>query len=518
MRRHGDLAAFVAVVIVVAIRIVAARDRYLSPDEALHLEAASAPSIVGVYENSRFLAHPPLFFLLLHFWMRAGSSEFFLRSLPAVFGVGFLWFAHRWAGRLIGRTAGLMTLFLLAFSPAFLPLSAEVRGYSLLLFLSAAALAELEAALGARSPARMAGFSLLLLLAILAHYAALFTTMSLFVYALVRFWRDRPPRRVFWNWAVFQAALAALYLFLYFTQVAPLRGTEAVQTLTGPLASSYFHHDWETAFGFLLRQTAAVSRYLVGSRIAAAVASVFAAAGVVSLALQRRPSALLLALPLLLGAAFALMALYPFGRTRHSAYLLPFAGAAVGAAVSAFSARRHRVLLSGIALLPLLWGRPDWSSPPQSLPLTKAAIDRLRTIAPHGSLLWTDRQTGSVIRYYLGAYGPSAGPPRDYRIVRSPVWASDPEKLGEEIERLIGIYRLSAGQRLWMIRLSLEDDSMAALVRRVPAAAFSVVGRFGDILIVEVRLRDSPGQRGAMDEPKPPLEGVQTTSGPGFVT
>src|SRR6266511_6475674 len=74
MRRHGDLAAFVAVVIVVAIRIVAARDRYLSPDEALHLEAASAPSIVGVYENSRFLAHPPLFFLLLHFWMRAGSS------------------------------------------------------------------------------------------------------------------------------------------------------------------------------------------------------------------------------------------------------------------------------------------------------------------------------------------------------------------------------------------------------------------------------------------------------------
>jgi Dolichyl-phosphate-mannose-protein mannosyltransferase len=496
MRRHGDRAAVIAVAVVFVIRIVAARDRYLSADEALHVEAASAPSLVGVYENSRFLAHPPLFFLLLHFWLRAGSSEFFLRSLPALFGVGFLCLAHRWARLLLGRTAGLTALLLVAFSPALLPLAAEVRGYSLLLFLATAALAELEAALEARSPARMAGFSLLLFLAILTHFAALFLTMSLFAYALVRFWRDRPPRRVFLIWALFQAGAAALYLFLYFTQVAPIRGTEAVQTLTGPLSASYFHHDRETASAFLVRQAAALSRYLFGPPIAAAVLALLAAAGVACLALRRRPSALLLALPGLLGAVCGLMALYPFGGTRHSAYLLPFAGAAVGAAISALSAGRPWALLSCIALLPLLWGRPDWSSPPRSLLPTKAAIERLRTIAPRGSLLWTDRQTGAVLRYYFGAYGSSDGPGLDYRLVRSPVWASDPERLGEEVERLIRIYRLSAGQRFWMIRLGVEDGSTAALARRVPAADFSVVGRFGDLLIIEVRLRDSSAGRG----------------------
>lgn len=497
MRRHGDRAAVVAIIVVFVIRIVAARDRYLSADEALHVEAASAPSLMGVYENSRFLAHPPLFFLLLHFWLRAGSSEFFLRSLPAIFGVGFLWLAHRWTHRLFGTTGALTALFLVAFSPAFLPLAAEVRGYSLLLFLATAALAELESALDARSPARMATFSLLLFLAILAHFAALFITVSLFVYALVRFWSDRPPRRVFWIWALFQAGAAALYLFLYFTQVAPIRGTEAVQTLTGPLSASYFHHDRETASVFLVRQAATLSRYLFGPRFAAAVLSLLAAAGVVSLALKRRTSALLFALPGFLGAAFGLMALYPFGGTRHSAYLLPFAGAAVGAAVSELSAGRPwALLLSGIAVLPLLWGSPDWSSPPRSLPPTKAAIERLRTIAPRGSLLWTDRQTGAVLRYYFDEYGSSDGPGRDYRLVRSPVWSSDPERLGEEVERLIKIYRLSAGQRFWMIRLALQDDSAAALARRVPAAAFSVVGRFGDLLIIEVRLRDSSGGSG----------------------
>ena len=520
MLLHGDLAALVAVVAVLMIRIVAARDRYLSPDEALHLEAASASSLINVYENSRPLPHPPLFFLLLHLWQRAGRSEFFLRLLPAVFGVGFLCLAHRWAGRLFGRTAGLMTLFLVAFSPVFLSLSAEVRGYSLLLFLSAVALGQFEGALEARSPARMLGFSLFLSLAILAHFAALFVLMSLFVYALVRFWGDRPPRRVLWIWAVSQAGAAAVCLFLYSTQVKTLRGTEAVQTLTGTFAGNYFHHDRETPAGFLVRQTAALFRYLFGSRLAATVIVVLAAAGVVSLALSRKRSAVLLVLPCLLGAAAGLRALYPFGGTRHCAYLLPFVGAAVGVAVSAFSVRRLRVLLAGIALLPLLWGRPVWSSPPRSLSPMKAAIDRLRSIAPRGSLLLTDRRTGTVLRYYFGTDGSSDGPSRDYRIVRSPVWASDPAKLGEEVERLIRIYRLSAGRRFWVIRLGPEQDPTAELARRLPAAVFSVVGRFGEILVVEVRLRDSPGERSSlpMDEPKSPLDHVQPLPGQGFVT
>ncbi len=152
------------------------------------------------------------------------------------------------------------------------------------------------------------------------------------------------------------------------------------------------------------------------------------------------------------------------------------------------------MVLSGVVLLPLLWGNPEWSSPLGSLAPTRGAIARLRSVAPPGSLLWTDRQTGAVLRYYLGEYGSYTDSRRGYRVVRSPVWASDAEKLGDEIERLIGIYRLRAGERFWMIRLGLEDDPTAALARRLPGAVFSVVGRFGDILIVEVRLRDSPGK------------------------
>src|SRR5207249_4021108 len=81
-----------------------------------------------------------------------------------------------------------------AFSPACLPLSMEVRNYSLLLLLSALALLQFERAVEDRSTLGMAAFSVVLYLAILAHYSALFLTASLFVYAPIRFWsrRSRP--------------------------------------------------------------------------------------------------------------------------------------------------------------------------------------------------------------------------------------------------------------------------------------------------------------------------------------
>ncbi len=490
LRRHSDLLAVAAVAAVFVIRIAAARDRYLSPDEALHVEAASAPTLVGTYENSRFLAHPPLFFLLLHVWMLAGRSEAFLRLLPMIFGVGFLWFAHRWTGRLFGRAAGLTTLLVLAFSPAFLPLSAEVRGYSLLLFLSAIALSELEKALEEGSPARMMGFSLLLFLAILTHYAALFLVLSLFLYALIRFRSDPSSRRVIRTWAAFQAAVAVLYLFLYFNQVVRLRGSEAARAMTGWLAASYYHPESENVFGFLTRQTAALFRYFFGSWFAALLVFVLAAVGVFSLALKRRPSAILLVFPYLLGAVAGVMAVYPFGGTRHSAYILPFAAAAAGAGASALFVKRPWALAPGAILVTALFsGAPDWSTPPRSLPRMKAAIDRLGSIAPRGSLLFADHRTAAVLTYYFGGYGlRDRRPGLSYRIVRSPVWAFDSGSFGDEIERMVRVHRLSAGRRFWVIRLGSDPGVGREVSRRFPGASFPSAWTYGDISILEVWL------------------------------
>jgi Dolichyl-phosphate-mannose-protein mannosyltransferase len=498
VRLHADLAALTVVTVGFVTGIVLTRDRYLSPDEALHVEMVNLPGLAEVYENSRGNAHPPLFFLILHSWLRLGRSELFLRLLPAIFVAGFLWFAYRWAGRLFGRTAGILTLLVLAFSPALLPLSAEVRGYSLLLLLSASALAAFEKAVEARSPVWMAVFSLLLFLAILTHYGALFVTLSLFVYALARFWSSRLSGRVVATWAVFQVCAAALYLFLYFTQVASLRGGALErQAMTGWLGTSYFHRGQESLILFIVRQTAAVFRYFFGSSIAAAIAFLLAAGGVVHLGLRRHPSILLIVLPFLSGAAAGVLGLYPFGGTRHSSYLLPFSAAAIAVAVSTFSARRPwSLLLPCAALVPLLWGTADWSAPRQSLLPLKGAMDQLRKVVPAGSLIFTDYRTGAVISYYLGR--PESNIQRSgldhfreseagsYCVVRSPLWTPDPKGFGDEVERLIRVYGLPPGQRFWVIRSGLEFDMTRELSRRFPGCVFPVLPRLGGMSIAEI--------------------------------
>src|SRR5262249_61830618 len=89
------------------------------------------------------------------------ASPFALRLFAVAFGTAFLWSAYRWAGFLLGKSSALATLALLAFLPSLVLVSAEVRGYSLLLWLMAAALLALERAFSEKSEFRLGAFSAL---------------------------------------------------------------------------------------------------------------------------------------------------------------------------------------------------------------------------------------------------------------------------------------------------------------------------------------------------------------------
>jgi mannosyltransferase len=80
---------------------------------------------------------PPLYYLLLHFWMRVfGSSEVSTHSLSMVFSVAAVVVALVLGMRYIGRTAGLALGLLVATSPLLCRYATETRMYSLLGLLS----------------------------------------------------------------------------------------------------------------------------------------------------------------------------------------------------------------------------------------------------------------------------------------------------------------------------------------------------------------------------------------------
>jgi len=177
------------------------------------------------------------------------------------------------------------------------------------------------------------------------------------------------------------------------------------------------------------------------------------------------------------------------GGTRHCAYLLPFAAAAIGSAFSAFDSRRPwSVLLASTAILPVLAWAPVWSSPPKSLPHMNAAVQRLKSLAPAGSLLFADAGTAFVLRYYLDPWGEGVVRPAGYRLIRSPLWSLDEKRFGDEVERMVRVRRLSSGQRFWVIRVGSYPDAVREVSSRFANASFRSSWTNGDISIFEAWL------------------------------
>ena len=106
-------------------------------DEAHSVEFAGLPTAWLVVLNSAVRdAYPPLYFLLLHAWMKLGSSEAWLRTLSLVLHLSSVPFAYLVGRRLVSGRAGVMAAALLAISPFHLAFAREIRMYSMVEFLS----------------------------------------------------------------------------------------------------------------------------------------------------------------------------------------------------------------------------------------------------------------------------------------------------------------------------------------------------------------------------------------------
>lgn len=80
--------------------------------------------------------HPPLYYILLKFWITCfGKTEFAVRSLSVLAGIGSLLVLYKIGELLVSRKLGLISAFLLALSPLHIWYSQEARNYSLSVFL-----------------------------------------------------------------------------------------------------------------------------------------------------------------------------------------------------------------------------------------------------------------------------------------------------------------------------------------------------------------------------------------------
>lgn len=340
LEEHSDAVALLFVLLGLLARLRAADAPFFQPDEVLHLRIASAATLADTYRESLTNAHPPLFYVLLRGWRRVAHSDWALRLLPAAFGTAFLWSAWRWAAGTLGRACGLITLACLAFLPSVVVVSAELRGYALLLWAIGSALWALEEAFAARSIRMLWLFTALSASALATHYSAFLFLAAAGAYAAVRLAFERPPRRFLLAWVAGQALLGALAVFFYATHIAHLRGSPLEQEVQGTWLQEAFLRQGQGAAAFLARRTLSLFQYFFSTKAGGAVALVLFLCGIAILAARRRPVAILLAVPFALAAAGGLLAVYPYGGTRHDVDLAIFAYSGAGFALARLTGER----------------------------------------------------------------------------------------------------------------------------------------------------------------------------------
>lgn len=114
--------------------------RLINLNQSLWLDEASqaimSQKLVGEIWNGRqgdF--HPPLFYILAHYWLQISHSETWLRLLPVGFGAISVWLLYLLARNVAEGKYALFAAFFLAINPYHIYYSQEFRSYSLLAML-----------------------------------------------------------------------------------------------------------------------------------------------------------------------------------------------------------------------------------------------------------------------------------------------------------------------------------------------------------------------------------------------
>lgn len=412
---HIEWMVWLVVLVGLAARIVRAASLYLNGDEAMIMTAPLQHSLGEVYRLMLVHPHGPLPNFLLHYMALFGNSELYFRIPSVIAGALLPYIVYRWVAETFDPRAGLVAACILSFSPAMVILSAQLRFYTIQMFFMACSLYSFERALRERSAAWMRLFGAALLLALLSEYMSAWYVVAIGIYAAVRVLARDVPLRLKWEWAGTQGAAAALLILAYVTHLRRLKGN-AGELLAQEvwLRGSYYHSGSETVAGFLRVATEALFGYIFANpTVGVLMICVFVAGlGVIAwgkarAAANRRMAALSLILPLPVTAAAAIARFYPYGGSRHDAFLAVFLAPAIAVAIAFAVRRKLWILLSmGACLIPawLAAAQPDLLDDKPAVSKRKQmqdALAYLSTRMPRPGVLVVDQLGSVTLDYYL---------------------------------------------------------------------------------------------------------------------
>jgi uncharacterized membrane protein len=181
-------------------------------DEGISIRLAHlTPS--QIVEDRASNIHPPLYFVSLHYWVNLfGDSEFSTRFLSVIFGTLAIPLIYRVGGLIFDKGVGVLSSLLLGLSVFHIQFSQEVRGYSLMVFLTLLSMYFFIELFRKRSLAVSVGYVLSSLLLIYTHVFGTFVIIAQNIYLVTLFLASKEVYLLsFKKWVLLQIALIILF-------------------------------------------------------------------------------------------------------------------------------------------------------------------------------------------------------------------------------------------------------------------------------------------------------------------
>lgn len=171
----------------IALRFVAKSDMWL--DEALTFNIARLP-LSQLHAALRRDGAPPLYYVLLHFWMGAfGTSDTAVRALSGFLSTLTLPFVWIGARRLGSRAVAGSAVVIVASSPFAVRYATENRMYALVIFLASAGLVALQRSLRRPAPGNLIAVALVCALLLYSHYWSIYLVGVTGLWLVYEAWR-----------------------------------------------------------------------------------------------------------------------------------------------------------------------------------------------------------------------------------------------------------------------------------------------------------------------------------------
>jgi mannosyltransferase len=191
-------------------------------DEALSVWRAGADLRTLWGEISQHQANMSLYYLLLHFWLSLGKTEFVVRSLSVLFALATIPFVYLLVARLFGQKEGITAALLLTINAFFIHYAQEARGYSLAIFLVAVSSYFFVRGIQIPSPRNWVAYVLASVLSVYAHLFSLLVLIAQFLSLVFLRRRDWPVKKLLASAMITGFLLFPLAIFVLFRDVGQI--------------------------------------------------------------------------------------------------------------------------------------------------------------------------------------------------------------------------------------------------------------------------------------------------------